>query len=355
LKAQDFTLSEDGKPQQLGMFSLGDNAVVPRSIVLIIDYSTSQFPFINTSIAAAKLLVDKIAPIDRMAIVTDDVELLQDFTTDKKTLKDRLESLRRRSANWDSPADSPRQHFGRSDQYSALLATLREAFDEEDERPIIIFQTDGDEAALLRNPITVRQVPPNLPGDLRKEAQRALANWQKSSRNKQREFSLIDVDRAVERSRAIIYTVIPGFRLIGLSLDEQIQKMRTERERTILAWNLRSGPFRANILKREQDNWARTPPEALRYEVGEEVKVQAALAAVATISGGWTMFLEQPSQADEIYSRIFSDINRRYVVGYYPTNKEHDGKRRKLSIAVRGHPEYLVMGRKSYLAPEPDH
>jgi hypothetical protein len=58
-----------------------------------------------------------------------------------------------------------------------------------------------------------------------------------------------------------------------------------------------------------------------------------------------------PSQASEIYARIFSDINRRYVVGYYPTNKQHDGKRRKINIEVKGHPEYLVMGRKSYYAP----
>ena len=355
LTEKDFVLSEDGKPQQVGMFSLGDNVAVPRSIVLIIDYSVSQFPFINTSIAAARMLADKIAPGDRMAIVTDDVELLQEFTNDKNALKDKLESLRRRSSTWDTPNTTPKQHFGRSAQYSALLATLREMFDEEDQRPIIIFQTDGDEAALLRNPITVRQVPPNLPKDMRKEAERALSSWQKDLRNKQREFSLNDVYRAVEKSRAIIYTVIPGFQLIGLGVEEQIKKMKAERERRLQTWNTRLPEHtRTAILKQEQDRWARTPPEARRYEVGEEVKVQASLAVVSTITGGWTAFLEEPSQADEIYSRIFSDINRRYVVGYYPTNKEHDGKRRKLSIEVRGHPEYLVTGRKSYLAPGPD-
>src|SRR5437879_6902870 len=145
------------------MFSLGDNATVPRSIVLIIDYSASQFPFIDTSIAAAKTLVDKIAPIDRMAIVTDDVELLQDFTNDKKILKDKLESLRQRSTNWDPSHFSPREHFGRSAQYSAHLATLKEIFDEEDQRPVIIFQTDGNETVLFRNPITDRKVTTNLP------------------------------------------------------------------------------------------------------------------------------------------------------------------------------------------------
>jgi len=105
-------------------------------------------------------------------------------------------------------------------------------------------------------------------------------------------------------------------------------------------------------IERNADRWARTPPEALRYEVGVELKGQQALAVLATMTGGWTEFLEEPSQADENYSRIFSDINRRYIVGYYPTNKEHDGKRRKVNVEVRGHSEYIVMGRKSYYAPE---
>ena len=47
-------------------------------------------------------------------------------------------------------------------------------------------------------------------------------------------------------------------------------------------------------------------------------------------------------------------MNRRYLVGYYPTNKEHDGKRRKLNITGRDHPEYIVMGRKAYYAPGSD-
>jgi len=46
-------------------------ATVPRSIILIIDYSPSQFAYIKDSIEAAKVLVDKLKPRDRMAVVTD--------------------------------------------------------------------------------------------------------------------------------------------------------------------------------------------------------------------------------------------------------------------------------------------
>ena len=93
LKASDFVVTENSIPQEIGTFSLGDSAEVPRSIVLIIDYSGSQIPYIQTSVDAAKVLVDKLNPKDRMAIVTDDVELLAEFTKDKEFLKNKLDSL----------------------------------------------------------------------------------------------------------------------------------------------------------------------------------------------------------------------------------------------------------------------
>lgn len=97
LTATDFSITEDNQPQAVGHFLLGDNVNVPRTIVLIIDYSGSQLPYLKNSITAAKVLVDKLGPKDRMAIVTDDVELLVDFTDDKKKLRKELESLQQRT------------------------------------------------------------------------------------------------------------------------------------------------------------------------------------------------------------------------------------------------------------------
>jgi hypothetical protein len=77
---------------------------------------------------------------------------------------------------------------------------------------------------------------------------------------------------------------------------------------------------------------------------------QMAMVQLAKLTGAWPEFLETPEQADEIYTRILTDIDRRYIIGYYPTNRARDGKRRKVSVEVRGHPEYLVWGQKSYFA-----
>jgi len=350
LTSNDFVVSEDDEPQQVGTFALGDNATVPRSIVLIIDYSSSQFPFIKTSVESAKILVDKLNPGDRMAIVTDDVKVLTDFTRDKEKLKSKLESLAKRAASEEGHLYLPaRRRFGRSAQFSALMATLKEAFDGEDLRPIIIFQTDGDELGLLRDPV-FNMLPPLhlLPPDMRKEQQQMAALMQKYRMDNMREFSLRDVYRAAEMARATIYPIIPGFRLVGLTPEQQLEQFKANREKHLATW------FKPGEREKARERAERMPVEAERYLMEQSLKVQMALLEVARITGGWTDFLEDPSQAADVYSRILSDINHRYVIGYYPSHKERDGKRREVKIEVRGHPEYTVWGRKSYYVPSRD-
>jgi hypothetical protein len=85
----------------------------------------------------------------------------------------------------------------------------------------------------------------------------------------------------------------------------------------------------------------------------EELRgLQEALALWRRSVAAGRSILSSPSQAQGIYARILSDISQRYIVGYYPTNKERDGKRRKIDFEVKGHPEYTILGRRSYYAPQ---
>ncbi len=354
LKQSDFLITEEGVPQQVGHFLLGDNRSLPRSIVLIIDYSGSQFPYIQNSVNAANVLVDKLGPLDRMAIVTDDVELLADFTNDKRELKKRLNTLLEKSRGNEGflGVGGTRRQFGKSAQYSALMATLKEAFDEEDQRPIVIFQTDGDEAEYLRNSIIVPAVPPDLPPSLVARVQYETEMRRQLQRTSMTEFSLEDVYRTVERSRATIYTVVSGAKLIGLTPEQQLDTLIAEDDRAINEMlPTLSKKAREAFIARQEERKRVVPVQVLKMRAEDNAKLQEALAGVAPLSGGWTEFLERPTQAQGIYSRIMSDISQRYIVGYYPTNKERDGKRRKISFEVKGHPEYTILGRRSYYAP----
>jgi VWFA-related protein len=328
LTQNDFLVTEDEQRQQIGHFTLGDDLNTARSIVLIIDYSASQLNYIETSVEAAKTLVDKLGPKDRMVIVTDDVALLVDFSSDKAELKKALKSLR------DSVLHG---HMGRSAQFTALLASVRELVDEEDIRPIIIFQTDGDEVSFLQPP-DPRALKPALPANSSPQLRQGLEGV---LRSKVKEFSLNDVYTATEKSRATVYTVIPGIRFMGLSPGEQLERARLKESEVRLVF----GTSPQEPLKPLSNGELASLVE---FRVGQ----QSAAAGVATVTGGWTAFLEEPKQAQEIYDRILSDVNSRYVIGYYPINKVRDGKRRKVLIEVRNHPEYTVEGRKSYYAPE---
>jgi hypothetical protein len=270
-----------------------------------------------------------------MAIVTDDIELMVDFTRDKKKLKNALAKL----------GNSPPARAGQSRQYTALMATLKEVFNLEDERPIVIFQTDGDELYFLRNWRSA-DIPHGLPAELKREFREHFAMLRNLQRGWDLAFSLNDIYAAALKSRATIYTVIPGVRLSGLNFEEQMTRLLAQR-RWFVPYT-RKGGFAAKDLLAEEG------PEAMKFRIGQAAELQDALSWLATVSGGWTQFLEQPEQADSIYSSILSDINSRYLVGYYPTNKEHDGKRRQIKFEVRGHPEYRIIGRRSYFAPEPN-
>lgn len=319
LTQADFVITENDATQAVAMFSRGDDVTRPRSIVLVIDYSASQLPYLNTSIDAAKTLVDKLGPLDKMAIVSDDVSLLVDFTRDRKKLKEKLETLKALANSGD---------LGKSFQFSALLATLKELISNE-ERSIVIFQTDGDE---------LPQLQPTFPSVV------------EGPRRTPRTFGLADILKAGQRARPTIYSIIPSLRVIGLSETEQASRARTIYEKHL--FHLEAvRPELASGVGAAIANQSMTGAfyAAYAHELNLE---QSAVVDVALKSGGWAEYLEKPEQAADIYSRILADINHRYVIGYYPTNKEHDGRLRRVHISVRNHPEYAVAGRQSYYAPE---
>lgn len=320
LTKDDFVIAEDNELQTVASLTIGDDAArLPRSIVLIFDRSQSQFAYLDASIEAAKALVNQLAPSDEMAIVTDDVELAIGFTKDKKKLKKTLDSLRKLTING---------YNTRSKQFSALLATLRELIDVDRKRPIIIFQTDGDEA-------------------VRWENQRPAA------------YDLDTVYAEAEKSRVRIYTVIPNIRLIDVPPEEIPRRFELIGERARLARakykDMWFGLERLPPKPNPNSNTSFKFPEGFRQRYLEMatsnmIKGQTAAARVADLTGGWTSFLESEKDASEVYGRILEDINHRYIISYYPTNKTIDGKLRKVRIEVRGHPDYVVEGRTSYYA-----
>jgi len=330
LGKDDFVVSQDDRPQQAAVFSAGDDQNIPRKLVLLIDWSGSERSYLDSSIQAARTLVNKLAVADKMAIVTSDVQLIAGFTSEKAKLLAALDALRARAAGRKPITEYPHSstdYKGRSLQFTALLAALRELIDPKEPRQIIIFQTDGDEAPTFRDQPQAGDFIWNMPD---------------------RPYGLADIYSAAEHCPATIYTVIPSDNLIGLSgpmLLDRGRQMLVEMERARFTSEV-------DYLRYSQTH----PMTDAKVKLFTEsfASGQSAAAHFAEVTGGWCAFLHKAEEAQSIYSRILSDINGRYTIGYYPQELEHDGKLHHVRIEVRGHPEYVVHGRDSYYAPNSD-
>ena len=347
LNKNDFVVFDNAVPQGIEIFSSGARSTIPRSIVLMFDYALLQTHLLKTSIEGAKTLIDKLEPHDKMAIVTTDMVLRQDYTTDKWLLKktlDLVETMGRQLAIWygrgakleeikkfktleESLGDGDRRHAG---QFGTLIAVLNEMFDQPERQRMIIYQGDGSNVIWLKPD---KDLPYPVSHLTRMNSGMKYVGAAKSMSS----FGFTEVKERIEASRSTIYSVITGMRLFGLPEKERLERIKIVRDEM----NKVHGWLTVD-----------SPDERRKYE-GRDEKVrtagQAAMYRIAELSGGNTAVMEKPGDAERIYSDIFAVIKNRYVLGYYPTDSKKGEKRRTVKVEVRGHPEYFVTGRTTYI------
>jgi len=306
LRATDFEISESGSPQAIDVFAYGDSSI-PRSIILVIDHSLSQLRNIDLSVESAKVLVDSLRPNDRMAVVSDDVKLISDLTSDKQQLKSALEGLRLKCNEG---------KFGKSRQYSALFATLNERISRNGSRNIVIFQTDGDELSTIRRP-----------------RGSGITN-----------FDIDDIVSVAERKGVTIYSVYTGPRLISRAKSERLEQARREIDDQIRAFSMIGG-------RKPPSGPSKLSKEYIIARAERSMEEERAVASVAEETGGIAQSLETPDQASAVYDRILSDIGRRYLIGYYPPERSETAAReREVRITLKNKGNYRIIGGRTYVA-----
>ncbi|MFZ1700732.1 MAG: hypothetical protein WBO10_03475 [Pyrinomonadaceae bacterium] len=306
LQKSDFIVNEDGTPQTIELFSSGNDVRTPKSIVLIVDNGGTPSVFLR-NLRAATHLVQRLSSNDRMAIASDDIKLLCDFTDDKEKLLGTLRLLARK------PGAS--RH-----EYSTLMAVLNELFVGSELRPIVLIQGSGDEI------LSMKPIWPTTLAICKK----GFKDWC------ERSFSVRDILNSVERSRATIYGVVPEPRLAGLDLQTQKKKVAT-----ILDGFSDEIHNRRNA--KEKTKFRSTWEE---LTIRETVATQQSMMDITRLSGGFTTFLESAENVDSLYQSLFATIENRYTLGYQ-SDRLGTGVR-SIGIAVKGHPEYSVVGRRSY-------
>ena len=91
--------------------------------------------------------------------------------------------------------------------------------------------------------------------------------------------------------------------------------------------------------------------EATVYAVGLGARVdRARLQQLAELSGGAAYFPSDAAVLAQDYRRILHELRRRYVVGYESSNRDRNGRWRKVDIRVR-QDGVAVRSRGGYYAP----
>lgn len=136
LRKEDFRVFEDGTPQEVAFFSTEE---VPVSYGMAIDTSRSLAGQIVKVIEASKAIVESNKPGDETVLITfrKDAELIQDFTSDKNLLLEKLDDL---YVNAGQTAVIDAVYLA-----SEYVATRKVKSDADLRRRALILVTDGEE------------------------------------------------------------------------------------------------------------------------------------------------------------------------------------------------------------------
>jgi VWFA-related protein len=304
LKQTDFIITENQASQMIGVFSPSNALDRKLSVILILELCDGIEMRFAETLDAAQQLIDLLAPQDQMAIVNDDIELLTPYTSDKAKLRGIIGSYQRMLQSGQRWSLDGEVIGGEHRSMDSLMASLRELVSPETQSTIIIFQADGGQFASLKD---------------RECGWWDYAKWYEAV------YSKKDVLEALQQSPARLYPVIADSIYTGISEEEALNRLDRDRP---------------NYPERE-----RRHKEKLPFCMA---KTQEFMFQMAEVSGGWASYLNQPEPAKVVYERILAEARQRYILGYYPTNTNNDGKFREIKVIVKDHPEYIVRGRKGY-------
>ncbi|HEX3280145.1 MAG TPA: VWA domain-containing protein [Pyrinomonadaceae bacterium] len=351
LRQEEFTVTEDGVKQQIALFA---TTRLPVNVVLMLDTSASTKDKLALMQAAAVAFVEKLDTADRVKVISFDskVHELSAFSNDRATLKAAIAKT--------SSGEGTKLY----DAVDLALSSLRKL---EGRKAIVLF-SDGvdwhsDEASdygtlrwLEEEGVVVYPIRYNT----RAEAER-IARAGGGEVDGQ-ELPTIDV---IQQAKSGTQPTFPGDDdprngpPVGqppatgpLGLPSAAEIMR--RSRGAPRPGEASRTPNAGAASKPQEE----PPRRGRHggdpitEIMDRLYLVADryLKDLADKSGGTLLRVDDLSTLPDAFSKVAAELQTQYVIGYYPTNKTHDGEYRNIDVTV-SHPQVVVRARPGYRAP----
>ncbi|PYS88757.1 MAG: hypothetical protein DMF64_19630 [Acidobacteria bacterium] len=313
LRAENFTIYEDGKPQRLASFATTD---APFEVALLLDTSGSTRAEVALIRRAANAFVEALRPGDRVAVISFNtaeegaqklatVEVQTYLTDDREALKQAVENI---GASNGTP------------YYDALERVAKEIFREPPKaelrgRRALVALTDGVDST--------------------SDSEFAAARARLLQAGVLCYFVQVNTEDYVED------------RLLRDCQDDgrlSLSKVQLERYRRI---------FNPRADAEDYSNFCQMGPfERMQISRSLYQLARQEMSGLARDTGGKTFDAPDLRAARAAFAEVADDIGRQYSLGYYSTNKARDGRFRQIRVEVRGLQGAQVSAREGYQAPK---
>lgn len=313
LRVENFAVLEDGKPQRVTNFATTET---PFEIALLLDTSGSTRAELGLLRDAANAFIQALREGDRVAIVafnnsaTNDsvvatVDVITPLTNDHKVLRSAINSIRTSNG---------------TPFYDGLGRVADEVFreparEEVRGRRAVVALTDGVDSSSNSSYDDARA----------KLARAGVASY----------FIQISTEDYVE-DRLLKDCQDDGRLTLSAKQLERFRRLFVpSAEKEDYQDFCRLGQFERMDISRQLYNLA-------RREMGE----------LAHDSGGKNFAAADLQEARAAFAQVANEIGTQYSLGYYPSNKTHDGRFRQIHVELRGVKDASVRAREGYLAPK---
>ncbi len=313
LKAENFVVLEDGKPQHLTNFATTET---PFEIALLLDTSGSTREELGLIRDAANAFINALRPGDRVGIVafnnvqrkasgTATVEVLSGLNSDRQTLRAAIEKL----------GTSNGTPF-----YDGLARVADQIFrdpprDEVRGRRAVVALTDGVDSSSDSGYDDARA----------KLARAGVASY----------FIQVNTEDYVE-DRLLKDCQDDGRLALSAKQLERFRRLFAPRaDKEDYRDFCRMGQFERMDISRQLYNLARKE-----------------MTEMARTSGGRAFAATSVQEAGAAFAQVANEIGTQYSLAYYPSNKIRDGRFRQIKVELRGVKDANVRAREGYVAPK---
>jgi VWFA-related protein len=313
LRAENFVVFEDGKPQRVTNFATTD---APFEIALLLDTSGSTRDELGLIRDAANAFINALRPGDRVAIVAFNnasrkglamaiVEVLSLLNSDRVALRAAIERL----------GTSNGTPF-----YDGLARVADQVFrdpprEEVRGRRAVVALTDGVDSSSDSGYDDARA----------KLARAGVASY----------FIQVNTEEYVE-DRLLKDCQDDGRLTLSAKQLERFRRLFVpQADKEDYQDFCRLGQFERMDISRQLYNLA-------RKEMGE----------LARASGGKAFVAGDLQETRAAFAQVANEIGTQYSLGYYPLNKIRDGRFRQIKVEMRGVKDASVRAREGYYAPK---